>query len=430
MLSAEKNRLLTQVGPGTPMGGLLRRYWHPIAGASEFNDKSAKAVRLLGEDLVLYKDLSGRFGLLDRQCAHRRADLSYGYAEQNGLRCNYHGWCFDHQGDCMDQPFEETANPGSRMKERGRIKAYRIRELAGLLWAYMGPEPAPELPVWDAFTWENGFREIVLADIHCNWLQCQENSCDPVHFEWMHDNWSTRLKGRMGPYAPTHLKIKFEEFEYGLTYKRVREDSSEADPYWTVGRVALWPHGFYMGPHFEWRVPVDDENTLSIAWFYMRVPKGREPYVQKSVPTWTSPIKDANGRWISSHVMNQDIVAWVGQGRIADRTKENLGVSDQGIVMMRKRFFDDLEAIERGEDPKAIVRDPDVARCIELPYEPKRPLVEGIALEDYPKHPKIFPRLKGFRHLAGQPAEVRAEFLDAFGVTEKSLKALFEKASA
>ena len=152
MLSEEKNRLLTQVGPGTPMGELLRRYWHPFAGASELEKQSTKAVRLLGEDLVLYKDLSGNFGLLDRQCAHRRADLSYGFVEQVGLRCNYHGWCFDQTGDCVDQGFEDTANPGSRMRERGKIKAYRVRELAGLLFAYMGPEPVPELPVWDAFT--------------------------------------------------------------------------------------------------------------------------------------------------------------------------------------------------------------------------------------------------------------------------------------
>ena len=128
----------------------------------------------------------------------------------------------------------------------------------------------------------------------------------------------------------------------------MREDSDERNPYWTVGRIALWPNGFYLGNHFEWRVPVDDENTLSVAWFFMRVPKGREPYVQDSVPTWVSPIKDEQGRWISSHVINQDIIAWVGQGRIADRTKENIGASDLGIAMIRKRLFDDLDAIAAG----------------------------------------------------------------------------------
>ncbi len=129
----------------------------------------------------------------------------------------------------------------------------------------------------------------------------------------------------------------------------MREGQSEQDRYWTVGRVALWPNGFYLGSHFEWRVPVDDENTLSVAWFFMRVPKGREPYVQERVPTWKSPIKDENGRWITSHVINQDIVAWVGQGRIADRTKENLRSSDIGITMMRKRFFEEIEADGGGQ---------------------------------------------------------------------------------
>jgi 5,5'-dehydrodivanillate O-demethylase len=171
-------------------------------------------------------------------------------------------------------------NPRSRAKERCGTKAYPVKECAGLLWTYMGPQPVPELPVWEPFTWENGFREVVLSDVPCNWFQCQENSCDPVHFEWMHDNWTLRLSGKTGPYASKHLKLKFEEFDYGFIYKRVREDSDERNPYWTVGRIALWPNGFYLGNHFEWRVPVDDENTLSVAWFFMRVPKGREPYVR------------------------------------------------------------------------------------------------------------------------------------------------------
>ncbi len=418
MLTTEKNRVLTQVGPGTPMGELLRRYWHPVSGASEFDTQPVKAIRLMGEDLVLYKDLGGRYGLVERHCAHRRADLSYGFVEQEGLRCNYHGWRYDASGRCTEQPFEETANPDNRGKERIQLKAYPVKELAGLLWTYMGPQPAPQLPVYDAFTWQNGFREIVLSDVPCNWMQCQENSCDPVHFEWMHDNWSTRLKGQTGPYAPIHLKLQFEEFDYGFIYKRIREGSSLDNPYWTVGRVALWPNGFYLGSHFEWRVPIDDENTLSIAWFYMRVPKGREPYVQGSVPTWTSPVMDESGRWISSHVMNQDFVAWVGQGRIADRTKETLGASDRGISMIRNRFFEDIEAMAKGGDPKGVIRDPQIARCVELPFEPKRVLIEGIPLEEYVNHPTMHPRLKEFRHLAGQPAHVRTAFVEAFGLAD------------
>ena len=145
MLSPEKNRLLTQVGPGTPMGELLRRYWMPIGGASELNKNPIKPIRLMGEDLVLYKDQGGRFGLLDRHCPHRRADLSYGFVEETGIRCNYHGWLMDETGRCIEQPYDDIVNPHSRAKERCSTKAYPVKECAGLLWTYMGPQPMPEL---------------------------------------------------------------------------------------------------------------------------------------------------------------------------------------------------------------------------------------------------------------------------------------------
>jgi 5,5'-dehydrodivanillate O-demethylase len=178
----------------------------------------------------------------------------------------------------------------------------------------------------------------------------------------------------------------------------------------------LWPNGFYLGSHFEWRVPVDDENTLSIAWFYMRVPKGREPYVQPRVPTWISPIKDAGGRWISSHVINQDIVAWVGQGRIADRTLENLRSSDVGISMMRQRFFTEIEAVAAGRDPMGVIRDPAAAKNVPLPNMMREANTEGLPLEELRKHPLLGPRLKEFRFHIGQPAEVRREFESAMGI--------------
>jgi 5,5'-dehydrodivanillate O-demethylase len=319
----------------------------------------------------------------------------------------------DERGRCIEQPYDDTVNPRARAKERCVTKAYPVKECAGLLFAYMGPQPAPELPVWEPFTWQNGFREVVLSDV---WFQCQENSCDPVHFEWMHENWALRLSGKAGPYAGKHLRLKFEEFEHGFIYKRVREDSDETNPYWTVGRIALWPNGFYLGNHFEWRVPVDDENTLNVSWFFMRVPKGREPYVQDRVPTWVSPIKDGQGRWITSHVINQDIIAWVGQGRIADRSKENLGASDLGIAMIRKRLFEDLDALAQGRDPKGIVRNANAAGCVDLPFFNKKESVEGITLEEHARYPLLNARLKAFRHCYGQPPDVRRAFEQAMGI--------------
>ena len=288
--------------------------------------------------------------------------------------------------------------------------------MGGLLFAYMGPLPAPELPEWEPFTWPNGFREVVLSDIPCNWFQCQENSIDPVHFEWMHDNWSLRMRGTDSNDAPKHLKLRFEAFEHGFIYARVREGQSLEDRYWTVGRVCLWPNGFFLGSHFEWRVPVDDENTLSVAWFFVRVPKGREPYVQGKVPTWVSPIRGPDGRWITSHVINQDIVAWVGQGTIADRTKEHLRSSDTGIQMMRRRMFEELESIAAGRDPGGLIRNPNEAKCIPLPNMAREINTEGITLEEFDQHPQILARLKGFRHCYGQPPEVRRAFAEAMGV--------------
>jgi 5,5'-dehydrodivanillate O-demethylase len=414
------NRTLTEVGPGTPMGNLLRRYWMPIAGVSEFDERRTKPVRLMGEDLVLYKDLSGRFGLVQRRCAHRRADLAYGYVEADGLRCNYHGWLYNAEGRCIAMPFEDLTVPGANLKDKICLTAYPVETKGGLVWAYLGPQPAPILPDWEPFNWKNGFVQIVTADIPCNWLQCQENSIDPAHFEWTHTNWSIRLKDKSdGPfkYGPRHLKLDFEEFEFGYLYKRVREDTTEQDDLWTVGRVFLWPNGFYLGEHFEWRVPVDDENTLSITWAFTRVPNEREPYRQNAIPTWKGPITDpATGDWITSHVMNQDFVAWVGQGTIADRTEEHLAHTDRGVSMVRRQFLKDIKAIEEGRDPKGLIRDPARASNVPLPAAEKRFYVEGLPMAEMRKLGQANPLVEDYVFQAGQPKAVRRAFREAMGL--------------
>jgi 5,5'-dehydrodivanillate O-demethylase len=233
----------------------------------------------------------------------------------------------------------------------------------------------------------------------------------------MHDNWTERQKDGGANTAPKDLKVKFEAFEHGFIYKRVREGQSETDRYWTAGRVALWPNGFYLGSHFEWRVPVDDENALSVAWFFVRVPKGREPYVQERVPAWKSPITDERGRWISTHVINQDIVAWVGQGAIADRTRENLCSSDVGISRMRARFFAEPDAMAAGAEPGGLLRDAAAASYVELPPNMSRERnTEGISLEEFRNDPLLRRRLTEFPFHAGQPPEIRADFERAMGM--------------
>ena len=135
-------------------------------------------------------------------------------------------------------------------------------------------------------------------------------------------------------------------------------------------KVCLWPNCFFLGDHFEWRVPIDDENMLSVTWSFIRVPREAEPYVQERIPAWHSPIRDAaTGRWITSHVINQDIVAWVGQGLITDRSKENLGASDRGVALIRRQLFADMDAVAQGRDPKGVIRDPIRNQRVKLPSD-------------------------------------------------------------
>ena len=401
MIPEEENKLLMQVGPGTLMGEFLRRYWMPLAAVAELDDNPTKPVRLMGEDLVLYKDKSGTYGLVDLHCPHRRADMSYGILEESGLRCNYHGWLYNEKGDCIEQPFEEVAYPDAHFKDRIKIKAYKVEPKAGILWAYMGPDPVPLVPDYDRYS-DQGYKQIVYTTIPCNWFQCQENSIDPVHVEWLHGRWSNAIDlGQLQRQEPqAHVKVGFDEFEHGIVYRRVFEGGTEEEEQWTVGRVCLWPNALYVG-HFEWRVPIDDENTLSVAWFNVPVP-GDKPFEQERIPYWTSPLTDPEtGRWINTHVMNQDFIAWVGQGTLAERTLEHLGGSDQGIILLRRRMLEEARIVADGGEPKAVYRDPEKNRQLYLPRQ-GRDRADGGFLFNQGKDGKA-PRNV---HLSGQPQEV------------------------
>lgn len=415
MISAQTNALLTQVGPGTEMGALLRRYWHPVAAVLELDEKPTKPVRIMGEDLVLFRDRSGSYGLIGRHCPHRGADLSHGFVEERGLRCNYHGWLFGEDGSCLAQPFEDRMDPRCSYRSKVRATAYKVAAKAGMLWAYLGPDPAPCVPDWELFNWPDGFAQVAFAVIPCNWLQCQENSIDPVHFEWMHANWKIRLEGGEGPYSPTHKRLAFDEFDHGFVYRRIREDTDEQDPLWTDGRVCLLPNAFYLGSHCEWRVPIDDENTLSVAYSFRRVPSDRGPYVQEQIPYWYGPTHDDAGEWIVSHVMNQDFLAWAGQGRITDRTRENLGRSDAGIAKLRNRLLADARAVAAGHDPKGLIRDPARNHNVALPMVGREQLRRGSTYAEILADPAL-KRLYTRYHLqAGQPDHVARAYEAAMG---------------
>lgn len=203
MLDAEENAKLTQVAANTPMGELLRRYWQPIAGSSELGPFGTKSIRVLGDDLVLYRDRSGNLGLIDRACPHRRAGLAFGVPETHGLRCAYHGWLFNETGQCLEQPYETTGDPHSNFRDRIRIPTYPVEELCGLIFAYLGPEPRPLLPRWDLLVMDGVVRDIGVAVIPCNWLQIMENALDPIHVEWLHTVFSNYVLERLGRLDPS-----------------------------------------------------------------------------------------------------------------------------------------------------------------------------------------------------------------------------------
>ena len=195
MLTREENERLTRVGPGTPGGELLRRYWHPVAVVQELTEqKPTKFVRLLGEDLVLFRDTSGRVGLLADHCSHRGASLLYGRVEERGIACAYHGWLYDVEGNCLETPAEP---PDSRFHLTVRHRAYPVQKFLGMYWAYLGPAPAPVIPRYDIWVRKDGQRKIqVHPPIDCNWLQASENSVDPAHLQILHQELTGRGRDR------------------------------------------------------------------------------------------------------------------------------------------------------------------------------------------------------------------------------------------
>src|SRR6266566_4659518 len=184
MLSAEQNDRITRVGPSTPAGELLRRYWQPAALVDEFSgNRSIKPVRLLGEDLVIFRDETGRCGLLGRACPHRGTDLTYGRLEDGGLRCSFHGWLFDVNGKCLQTPAEPA---GSRLCEHVRLRAYPVQEKSGILFAYLGEGEAPAFPHFDAFVAPAEYTFAFKGYWDCNWLQALEVGIDPAHASFLH----------------------------------------------------------------------------------------------------------------------------------------------------------------------------------------------------------------------------------------------------
>ena len=376
MLSKEENQTLTSVGPGTPTGELLRRYWQPIAAAVELTDaKPKKRVRVLGEDLLLYRDRSGGYGLIGEHCSHRGVSLYYGFVEEDGIRCPYHGWKYDACGACLEQPFE---NPEAGFRDKIRHPAYPVEKLAGLLFAYMGPpDRKPLLPKWDLLVRKDGVKKIDVCEVlRCNWLQAMENSVDPTHTYYLHSH-TLKLKGSKD-YVPFHYqqlsKIDFElviePTWAGIQKRRTfagEEETAEAPHPLIFPNILFVPVRSGYAMHF--RMPIDDLNTQVFQFRFSPAKDGRIPQQPDDAPVEFVGTKNADGDFHLDNFASQDHMAWETQGAVANREREHLGEADRGIIMFRKLLSEQIAAVQNGADPVGVNRDPRKDEIIELIHE-------------------------------------------------------------
>ena len=368
MLSESDNRLLTSVGPGTPTGEFMRRYWLPVGVSADLGEKP-QLVRVLGEDLVLFKTKSGDIGLMDAVCSHRGASLVYGCIEKSGLRCRYHGWLYDASGRCIEQPGEASR---AARQEKVQQKAYPTRELGGLIFAYMGPSPAPALPRFDTLVRGDGVRKATVARIvACNFLQILENSMDPVHLPFVHGQ---TIKVWAG--VP---EFTVEECELGLKQVQSRPGPTPAERY-VRSVFYILPFSRMVGipaPEDDfstpttirtiWAVPIDDTSTIEFevrfqpgnrerlldykfesdpADFEVELERPFQQYRVPAVPRLEYP----------AFFGAQDQLMQLSQGPIANRTREHLRSSDRGVLMVRKLLREGIAAVQVGKDPRGVLR--------------------------------------------------------------------------
>ena len=364
---ARHDPVLTEVGAGTPMGELMRRYWHPVGLAADAG-AVPRRVQVLGEELILFRDGQGRAGLLTPHCAHRGTSLYYGKVEPRGIRCCSHGWLFDVQGRCLEQPCEPEG--GARGRDRVRQPWYPVQERYGMVWAYLGPpQREPLLPRYEALeTLDDG--EFVEADDHsiggggpvvipCNWLQHVDNLVDPFHVVVLHASFSgTQFVDAMGLMPQVHWEttplgvksVSLRQLPDGRTLHRVSEAAVPTLRVIPSPRIGRYGRVESIG----WVLPMDD--THFRIYVAGRVREAGELVRMRS---------RLNGKlWeelteAEHQAYPGDYEAQVGQRPIASHAEEHLASSDRGIVMLRRFLRAQVDAVARGEDPAGTVRDPD-----------------------------------------------------------------------
>jgi len=362
---AEKLALLPQTGPDTPMGRLLRRFWHPVERSERLKNGKTLPLRILSEDLTLYRGETGEPHLVGGRCPHRRTRLHTGWVQGDSIRCMYHGWKFDSSGRCIERPAENENLP-----LRERIVSYPVHEYCGLIFAFMGEgePPAFELPRKDVFERPRGLLFTRSETWPCNWFQQIENSLDATHVSFVH-RWGTL--GTFGEaVAATIPELEYEETEAGIRQTAIRSEKSRRVSDWTfpnnnhISQPGLRQDDPWIDVGI-WMTPVDDTHTTrfiiysiprSAADADMRITRyfeeygdyepaefERELFLERRMPEDT----------LMQLTSAQDYVAAVGQGAIVDRSLERLGRSDLGIAFMRRMFFRELDALREARPTKS-----------------------------------------------------------------------------
>jgi phenylpropionate dioxygenase-like ring-hydroxylating dioxygenase large terminal subunit len=404
MLSKEDNELLTRIGPGTPMGNLMRQYWLPFMLSEEVPeaDGNPVRVRLLGEDLIAFRDTAGRVGLLGNHCPHRGASLFFGRNEECGLRCVYHGWKYDVTGQCTDMPNEP---PESNFKDKIRHTAYPTRELNGILWAYMGPRheppPVPELE-WAMLPESHRVLRPFVRE--CNWMQALEGDIDSAHSSFLHSVLSSDLIGDQGTglkHTDRAPRFCLMDTDYGVKIG-VERRASDEHSYWRITQFLIPIFTMFpptgeqaeMVPGHVW-IPMDDETTLvwSVYWHPLRPvadgvaprPQGRRSQAFDGPEEYLPPTTAPAGRWRwkanarNDYLLDyeaqrtrrfsgiptiplQDQAVTESMGPTMDRTSEHLGSTDAAIIRARRRLMEAAVHLRDTGIPPASVDDPALFR--------------------------------------------------------------------
>ena len=358
---------LTHVGPDTPCGEYMRRFWQPIAMESELG-KYPLAVRILGEDLVLFRDLGGRVGLLHRHCSHRGASLEFAVPMERGISCCYHGWTYDVDGRVIDTPGEPAGSP---IKDEVVHGAYPVHVFRGLVFAYLGPpERAPAFPIYDTFETPDTEAVPFSLSTPCNWLQVYENTQDPVHTVFLH----TRISGAQFSEANGAMQtLDYRRTPLGMINVQTRR---WGDMVWNRTTETILPNGNQTGAIWEeavsekffqrvsitrWMVPVDDTTTKTIGWrLFSDVldpdGNGDRGEVGKERIDFMGQLGDRD--YGDAQAEPGDYEAQVSQRPIAIHARETLATSDRGVVMLRGLVRAGIAAVARGEDPKFPAADP------------------------------------------------------------------------